>query len=99
MENVKQFVDTIVKDAFLVNLLNEICIGIRIRNNLIKNALLKEKNHNPSCLKKLLKIHKKNTDLENTIPDRVHEGNFNKILEKLVRNSAYLNNCCAGIQR
>ena len=75
----------------MIQLVQTISSGIQKRNNQIRKALIKEKNHNIANFERLLKIQKDNDKVEKTIPDRIHDGNLNKILSKMIKDSEDLN--------
>ena len=75
----------------MIQLVQTISSGIQKRNNLIRKALIKEKNHNIYNFETLLKIQKHNDIFEKTISDRIHDGNLNKILRKMIKDSKDLN--------
>ena len=75
----------------MIQLVKTISSGIQKRNILIRKTLIKEKNHNIANFESLLKIQKDNHKVEKTMPNRIHDGNLNKILMKMIKDSEDLN--------
>ena len=90
MDQVYNFVCK-TQDTFLIQLVNEICVGIKKRNTLVGKAILKANNHTAVNLSSLVKIHKANDEIGNLMPDRIHGGNINKILGKMIKSSEDIN--------
>ena len=70
----------------MIQLVKTISSGIQKRNILIRKTLIKEKNHNIANFESLLKIQKDNHKVEKTMPNRIHDGNLNKILRKMIKD-------------